>query len=161
MSCRSVQTASSQTTRAPVSRSFSRFSAIVAAGGAVGLDEGHARRAARERLEPHRARAGEEVEHARAVDRPDQVERGLADAVARRARAQALRRGDPGAALRAGDDPHAAFCLREAYDELDRAVLVAPGQLLADPSNERERRPVPVGDQRPEAQDALLERERP
>ncbi len=32
---------------------------------AVGLDEDAARGAARERLEPHRARAGEEVEHAR------------------------------------------------------------------------------------------------
>ena len=53
-----------------------------AARGAIGLDEGHACRAARERLQPERAGAGVEVEHARPVDRADQVEGGLADAVA-------------------------------------------------------------------------------
>ena len=53
--------------------------------------------AARERLEPERARAGEEVEHVRAVDRPDQVERRLADEVRRRPRRVALRRVDPAA----------------------------------------------------------------
>ena len=45
-----------------------------------------ARGAARERLEPERARAGVQVEHGRAVDRADQVERRLADEVRRRPR---------------------------------------------------------------------------
>ena len=77
------------------------------AGRPVALDEGDARGAARERLDPHRAGAGEEVEHAGVVDRPDQVERGLADAVAGRPGREPLRRGDPRPAVRAGDDSHA------------------------------------------------------
>src|SRR5262249_26341961 len=76
------------------------------AGVAVVVDEEGAGRAARERLEAERARAGEQVEHRGAVDRADQVERGLADAVARRARVRAGRREDAGAAAAAGDDPH-------------------------------------------------------
>ena len=52
---------------------------------AVGLDEGRARGAARERLEPERPGAREQVEHVRVVDRADQVERVLADAVRGRA----------------------------------------------------------------------------
>ena len=72
----------------------------------VALDEDAARGPARERLEPHRARAGEEVEHARALDRADERERGLAHTVAGRSRDDALRRGDPVPLARAGDDPH-------------------------------------------------------
>ncbi len=70
-----------------------------AAGVAVLLDEGGARGAARQRLEPHRARAGEQVEHLGVVDRADQVERVLAHAVGGRPRLAALRRGDPVAAV--------------------------------------------------------------
>ena len=76
------------------------------ARGAVALDEGRARSAARQRFQAHRARAGEEVEDGRAVDRPDQVEGGLAHAVAGRPRREPFRRGDPRAPLAAGDDPH-------------------------------------------------------
>ena len=78
-----------------------------AAGVAVRLDEGRRRGAARERLEAHRAGAGEQVEHVGVVDRADQVERVLAHAVGRRPRVAALRRRDPVAAVGAGDDPHA------------------------------------------------------
>ncbi len=129
------------------------------AGGLVALDEGHARRAARERLEPQRARAGEEVEHAGVVDRPDQVERGLADAVARRPGREPLGRRDPRPAVGAGDDPHAGIVLRQADDELHVAVLVAARELIAEPADERERRRVAVRDHRPEAQDSLVARE--
>ena len=38
---------------------------------AIALDEDAARRAARQRLEPHRARPGEEIEHRRTLDGPD------------------------------------------------------------------------------------------
>ena len=103
----SAQTASPQATRAPVRRSFSRFSAIVRQAARSLSTKVDARGAARERLEPHRARAGEEVEHGGAVDRPDQVEGGLADAVAGRPGREPLRRGDPRPAVRAGDDSHA------------------------------------------------------
>ena len=71
------------------------------------LDERCARGAARERLEAHRTGAGEEVEHLGVVDGTDQVERALADAVGGRPRVASFRRGDPVAAMRAGDDPHA------------------------------------------------------
>ena len=74
-------------------------------GVAIALDEDAARSAARQRLEAQRARAGEEVEHRRSLDRPDQRERRLAHAVAGRPRA-GLRRGDPVALPRARDDPH-------------------------------------------------------
>ena len=50
------------TTTAPVRPSFSRFDLDHARGLAVALDEDAARSAARERLEPHRAGAREEVE---------------------------------------------------------------------------------------------------
>ena len=66
-----------------------------AAGGAIGVDEDAALGAARERLEPEPARAGEQVEDDRAVDGPDQVERGLADEVGRRPRRRPLRRVEP------------------------------------------------------------------
>ena len=99
--------ASPQVTRAPVSRSRSRFSEIVRQAARSLSTNVTALGAARERLDPHRAGAGEEVEHAGAVDRPDQVERRLADAVAGRPGREPLRRGDPGAAMRAGDDSHA------------------------------------------------------
>ena len=52
----------------------------------IGVDERRARRAARERLEPERARAREQVEHVRVVDRADQVEHVLAHAVRGRTR---------------------------------------------------------------------------
>src|ERR1043166_2202470 len=57
-----------------------------AAGLAIALDEGRLRGAAGERLEPHRAGAGEEIENLRLFDEAgaDQVERGLADAVSGR-----------------------------------------------------------------------------
>ena len=76
------------------------------AGRPVGFDEDDLGGAARERLETQRARAGEQVEHARVVDRPDQVEGVLANAVRGRPVSLALRRGDSVPAVRAGDDPH-------------------------------------------------------
>ena len=74
----------------------------------VALDEDGARRAARERLEPHRAGARVEVEHRGAVERADEVEDVLAHAVGRRPRVEARRRLDRVPPVRAGDDPHAA-----------------------------------------------------
>ena len=78
-----------------------------AAGGAVGLDEDRALGAARERLQPHRARAGEEVEHRGAVDRPDEVEGGLANAVTGRPGVHSFRGVDGVALAATGDDSHA------------------------------------------------------
>src|SRR5579885_912334 len=79
-----------------------------AAGLPVGLDEHRARGAAGERLEAERPRAGEQVEHRHPLDRPDQAEGGLADAVGGRPRPPALRRRDPVALPAPGDDPHPA-----------------------------------------------------
>ena len=53
-----------------------------ALGLAIGLDEDRGGSSAGERLEPHRARAGEEIEHGHVVHGPDQAERGLPHAVA-------------------------------------------------------------------------------
>ena len=72
----------------------------------VVLDEDGARRAARERLDPERAGAGEEIEHARAVDRADEVEDVLADAVGRRPRVEAARRDELVPLPAAGDHAH-------------------------------------------------------
>src|SRR5207253_7927258 len=58
----------------------------------VVLDEDGAGSSARERLDPERARAGEEVEHLRVVDRPDEVEDVLADAIGGRPRVEPARR---------------------------------------------------------------------
>ena len=56
---------------------------------------------------PERARSGEEVEHARAVDgRAEHAEQRLAHAVARRAGRVARRRDQPPPAVGARDDPH-------------------------------------------------------
>ena len=76
------------------------------ASGPVGLDEDATARASRERLEPHRARAREEIENGGVVDRADQVVGGLADAVARGTRRLASGCGDSRAAAVTGDDPH-------------------------------------------------------
>ena len=70
-----------------------------AAGFAVGLDEGRAGGAARQRLEPEGARAREQVEHVGVVDRTDQVEGVLADAVRRRASVAPRGRGNPMASM--------------------------------------------------------------
>src|SRR5207237_5502573 len=76
---------------------------------AVALDEDGARRAARERLEPHRARAGAEVEDVGTFDpRRDDVEDGLAGPVGGRPRVEPSRRLDPMALAGTGDDPHVA-----------------------------------------------------
>ena len=76
------------------------------AGVAVLLHEDGACGAARERLQAHRAGSREDVEDARLLDRADDVEHRLAHAVAGRPRDDALRRRDPVALSRAGDDPH-------------------------------------------------------
>ena len=68
----------------------------------VGLDEDGPGRPAREGFEAHRAGTGVQIEHGGAVDRADQVEGGLPDAVG----------GGPG---------------REALRRLDRVTLAAPG----------------------------------
>ena len=61
---RSHASASARTTRASAAPSASRFAWIAATARAVALDEDGARRAARQRLDAERARAGEQVEHA-------------------------------------------------------------------------------------------------
>ena len=76
-----------------------------ALGLAVGLDEDCGRSSARERLEPHRPGAGEQVEHRHLVDGPDQIERRLADAVSGRTRL-ALGREDARPLPATRDDPH-------------------------------------------------------
>src|SRR5204862_2304090 len=67
-----------------------------ATGVAVTLDEGGAGGSSAERLETHRARAGEEIEHrcVLGVAGWDQRERRLAHAIARRPRVEAVRRED-------------------------------------------------------------------
>ena len=102
------------TTRAPVTRSFSMLRSIVRQASRSFSTKVRARRAARERLEPHRPGAGEEIEHGRAVDGADQVEGGLADAVGGRPRVAALRREDPGPAVFAADDAHAMILAAQA-----------------------------------------------
>ena len=72
----------------------------------VGLDEDGARGASRERLEAHRAGAGEEVEDGRAADGTDQVEGRLAGTVRGRTRVMSLRGEDPRALVGASDDSH-------------------------------------------------------
>ena len=53
-------------------------------GGGIPLDEDRPRCAARQRLEPQRARTGIEIEDDRVVDGADDVERVLARPVGRR-----------------------------------------------------------------------------
>ncbi len=77
-----------------------------ARGLAIALDEDTARRAPRERLETHRPRSGEEIEHRGTIHRPDQRERRFPHAIAGRAGRRALRRCDAVALPRAGNDPH-------------------------------------------------------
>ena len=78
--------------------------------GAV-VDEQRKGRAARQRLEPERAGAGEQVEHARAGDRiaigvGEDVEQALAQPVGRRADRLAARRGERAPAQLSADDAH-------------------------------------------------------
>src|SRR5262249_5376241 len=78
--------------------------------GAV-VDEQRKGRAARERLEPERAGAGEEIEHARAGDRivigvDEDVEQRLAQPVGGRPDGLRLRRGERAAAQPSADDAH-------------------------------------------------------
>src|SRR5215207_5323221 len=80
-------------------------------GGPRVVAQQRAARPARERLDPQRARAREEVEHALAVQRAEDGEQRLADAIGRRAGVGAGWRGEPPASVRAGDDPHAAIGL--------------------------------------------------
>ena len=77
------------------------------------VDEQREGRAARERLEPERAGAGEEIEHARAGDRiavgvDEDVEQGLAQPVGGRPDRPRvrLRRGERAAAQPPADDAH-------------------------------------------------------
>ena len=73
----------------------------------VPLHEGGARRAARERLDPERARSGEQIQHvAVGQHRREDAEEGLADPVGRRARPIAGRHDQPAALRDPGDDPH-------------------------------------------------------
>ena len=74
-------------------------------GALVPLDEGRVRRAARQRLDPGRAAAGEQVEDARAAQvRLEDREQGLLDAVAERP-GRVAGRLEPDPAGGAGDDP--------------------------------------------------------
>src|SRR5438445_3744174 len=71
------------------------------------LDECRVGRAPRERLDPERAGAGEQVEHHRVREhRLEDPEQRFADPVRRRAGAAALRYAEPAAFRLAGDDPH-------------------------------------------------------
>ena len=88
--------------------SASRLARRASTARACVVDEQRAARAARQRLDAEGARARVEVEHALAVERAEDREQRLADAVGRRARVPAGRRGEPPAPERAGDDPHAA-----------------------------------------------------
>src|SRR5262245_12640279 len=69
----------------------------------VGVHEDRAASAPRERLEPERARAGEEVEDVGAVDRADQVEHRLTNAVSGGPDLEASGREDTGALTRTRD----------------------------------------------------------
>ena len=111
----------------PSGRSLSTLRSIVRHASRSDSTKTARRGAARQRLEPHRPRAGEEVEHGGAVDGADQVERGLADAVAGRPRVAALRREDPRAPAGAGDDPHRGT--RIAWPGSDREAS-APARSL-------------------------------
>ena len=160
VSCRSVQTASAQVTRAPVSLSFSRLCGDRPARGPVGSRRSVTLAAPRESASsPIAPEPAKRSSTRRVVDRPDQVEGGLAHAVARRPRvASPLGAAIRAPAVRAGDDPHRRHCWRpqrQADDELDAAVLVAPREHLAEAADERERRRVAVRDERAEAEDAL------
>src|SRR5215218_752911 len=72
----------------------------------VPLDEERRRRPARQCLDPERAGARVEVEHARAGHVAENREERLAHAIRGGARAGALRRMQPATLERAGDDPH-------------------------------------------------------
>ena len=122
--------ASPQETRAPVSRSLSRFASIARQAVRSLSTKTHARGAAGERLEPQRARAGEEVEHGGVVDRADQVEGGLADAVA----------GRPGLV------PFGASMRRPAV--LPAMILIGRSEAIARPQR---RAPAPPSTARPRA----------
>ena len=78
--------------------------------GLVLLDEQARRRAARQRLQPQRARSGEQVGDRQPLETADPAdqhrEQRLARAVGGRARRVALRRDDRPPAPLAGDDPH-------------------------------------------------------
>src|SRR5207342_2646069 len=111
------------------------------AGGTICLYEGRVGGAARERLEPHRPRAGEQVEHACLVHstRPDQVEGGLADAVPGWSGVGSLRREDACALARARDNPHGkSLGAAEIPVTWKRRILLPledaerPGRLFAD-----------------------------
>ena len=88
----------------------------------IALDEDGARGAPRERLDPERAGAGEEIEHARVLERPHEVEDVLAHAVGRRPRVEAARRAQLVTLAAAGDDPHER--------SLERAVARRHGRNL-------------------------------
>src|SRR5262249_27238383 len=75
-------------------------------GIGVVLDEYGAGRTARERLDPQRAGAREEVEHFRAVDRSDEVEDVLAHPVGRGPRVEPARRGEFVPLPGTGNDTH-------------------------------------------------------
>lgn len=72
----------------------------------VALDEHTTRCAARESFETERPRPREQIEHGCAVDRPDQRERGLANAIACGTRNDSLGSCYPVTPSRARNDPH-------------------------------------------------------
>ena len=90
-----------------------------AAGDGVLLHEQAVGGPARQRLQPQRPAAGEQVEHARLSDREvgdavlQDVEQCLAHAVRRGARVAALRCGERAAAEMSGDDPHGSVLRRQ------------------------------------------------
>ena len=84
----------------------SRASASMRRGRApILLDESHVRRAARQRFEPERAAAREQVEHARSIDaRLQPVEQGFPHPIRRRTDLDAGGKSQAPAAMAAADD---------------------------------------------------------
>ena len=100
--------ASALTSSAGSGPSASRFAAITAAARRSRSTRTALRGAAAQGLDRERARAGEEVEHARSLDGvAEDREEGLADAVGRRPGVEARRRLKAAAAEFAGDDAEA------------------------------------------------------
>src|SRR5262249_41888540 len=102
-------------------------------GVAFVVDEDHLRRAARQRLETHPARAGVEIEDDSAVHGADDVEDVLAHAVRGRPRVPPGRRMDGVALPRSRDDAHPVPTYSETVPLRRNRdfLLLQSGQLLS------------------------------
>src|SRR3954447_22824026 len=102
----------------------------------LALDEQRARGAPRQRLDAQRARPGEQVEHARAVERPEGREQRLAPPIRRRPRAAPRRRLQAAAAEPARYDAHGGTRPRPPPPrrrQARRAAAQAPAPPARDP----------------------------